>query len=200
MMSGSNEENCARWVDLVQKVTSGDTNGFEELYGDLSGAVRAGLAHSVPLSSVEDATHEVLVILLEAILNGELRDARRLMGFLKTVAQRRAVAYVRSAVCHRRRFVDADISEARAPLGDSPDRGVHSRERGQRVFKLLRRLSGRDREILERFYLREQPRAQICGEMHLTETQFRLFKSRAIAKCSMVGGVNRPVHSVSRIV
>jgi RNA polymerase sigma-70 factor, ECF subfamily len=43
-------------------------------------------------------------------------------------------------------------------------------------------MAPRCREILERFYLREQRREQICREMSLTETQFRLLKSRAKAR------------------
>ena len=43
-------------------------------------------------------------------------------------------------------------------------------------------LTPRDREILLRFYLDEQSRDQICAEMGLTETQFRLLKSRAKAR------------------
>jgi DNA-directed RNA polymerase specialized sigma24 family protein len=44
---------------------------------------------------------------------------------------------------------------------------------------VLMRLTPKDREILTRFYLQEQPQEQICQEMKLTETQFRLLKSRA---------------------
>jgi DNA-directed RNA polymerase specialized sigma24 family protein len=48
-------------------------------------------------------------------------------------------------------------------------------------------LSQRDREILVRFYLKEQPQEKICEEMDLTETQFRLLKSRAKAKFGEIG-------------
>ncbi len=48
-------------------------------------------------------------------------------------------------------------------------------------------LSSRDREILVRYYLSEQSREQICREMSLTETQFRLAKSRAKAKLGNTG-------------
>jgi RNA polymerase sigma-70 factor (ECF subfamily) len=48
-------------------------------------------------------------------------------------------------------------------------------------------LSDRDREILTRFYLDEQTQEQICGEMNLTETQFRLLKSRAKARFGELG-------------
>jgi DNA-directed RNA polymerase specialized sigma24 family protein len=48
-------------------------------------------------------------------------------------------------------------------------------------------LGQRDRDILVRFYLKEQSQEQICREMSLTETQFRLLKSRAKAKFGEIG-------------
>jgi DNA-directed RNA polymerase specialized sigma24 family protein len=47
--------------------------------------------------------------------------------------------------------------------------------------RALRELTPKDREVLERFYMREQSKRQICRELNLTETQFRLLKSRAKA-------------------
>ncbi len=50
----------------------------------------------------------------------------------------------------------------------------------------LGRLAGREREILMRFYLEERTKEQICEEMDLTLTQFRLLKWRAKARISQV--------------
>ena len=52
---------------------------------------------------------------------------------------------------------------------------------------LLSTLSRREREILTRFYLHEQSKDQICEEMALTDTQFRLAKSRAKQRLSRMG-------------
>src|SRR6266851_4698063 len=43
------------------------------------------------------------------------------------------------------------------------------------------------REILTRFYLYEQSQDQICSEMGLTLTQFRLLKSRAKGRFGELG-------------
>jgi len=51
----------------------------------------------------------------------------------------------------------------------------------------LRELSDRDREILTRFYLREQTQDFIFEQMDLSETQFRLLKSRAKARFGELG-------------
>ena len=53
--------------------------------------------------------------------------------------------------------------------------------------ELLRACSRRDREILTRFYILEQTQQQICAEMDLNETQFRLLKSRAKQRFSEEG-------------
>ena len=46
----------------------------------------------------------------------------------------------------------------------------------------LRRLGPVDRELLTRFYVSEESQDQICREMGITDTQFRLIKSGAMAK------------------
>jgi len=55
------------------------------------------------------------------------------------------------------------------------------------MTSILRSLPDRDREILTRFYLDEQTQEQICEDMNLTETQFRLLKSRAKARFGELG-------------
>ncbi len=60
-------------------------------------------------------------------------------------------------------------------------------ERVHLMQKVLRGISSRDREILTRFYLYEQTQEQICEEMSLTQTQFRLLKSRAKARFGEIG-------------
>ena len=52
---------------------------------------------------------------------------------------------------------------------------------------ILRGLGDRDREILTRFYIYEESQEQICRDMDLSENQFRLLKSRAKAKFSVLG-------------
>jgi len=55
------------------------------------------------------------------------------------------------------------------------------------MVQVLQEISPRDREILTRFYLHGQEQDEICQEMNLTETQFRLLKSRAKARFGELG-------------
>ena len=49
------------------------------------------------------------------------------------------------------------------------------------AFQVLAALSARDREVLIRFYLHGQAAERIQADMGVTETEFRLIKSRAKA-------------------
>jgi RNA polymerase sigma-70 factor (ECF subfamily) len=177
----------AYWEEVVNKIQRGGEaglrEGMEQLYTALTDGVRARLVRGIEPQSVEDRLHEILMIVLEAIRRGELREPGRLMGFVKTVTRRRVVAHIRIAAFQRRRFVTVDHVEPAAPAEQNPEGCAARQEQLDRARGVLRRLSARDREIIERFYFAEQAPEQICREMKLTETQFRLCKSRAIARC-----------------
>lgn len=184
MFSGTAPDPFTHWAEVVSRIRGGDEAGVEDLYSALSEGVCTRLFRNVDPQSIEDRLHEILVIVLEAIRGGEVRDPQRLMGFVRTVTRRQVAAHIRSAISERRRFAAIGTREPSAPLDQSPEACTAQQERVTGAKKILRQLNARDREILERFYLREQNTGQICGEMHLTGTQFRLFKSRAIARCS----------------
>jgi len=177
------EERSDRWAEIVAKIRTDDESGVEELYSALREGARNKLFRLVGPQSVEDRLHEVLVIVLEAIRSGELRDPERLMGFVRTVTRRQVAAHIRNAITGRRRMAAFSEAEPKA-AGKSPEASAVAREQIEALRQVLSWLNPRDREILVRFYLHEQDRVQICGEMGLTETQFRLYKSRAIARCS----------------
>jgi len=69
----------------------------------------------------------------------------------------------------------------------TPEENAMDEQRTELMRRVLKGLSSRDREILTRFYLSEQPQEQICQEMNLTDTQFRLLKSRAKARFGELG-------------
>jgi DNA-directed RNA polymerase specialized sigma24 family protein len=68
-----------------------------------------------------------------------------------------------------------------------PERLAIRSENVEVALRILNSIARRDREVLVRFYLDEQPAEQICREMNLTETQFRLIKSRAKARFGELG-------------
>jgi RNA polymerase sigma-70 factor, ECF subfamily len=137
---------------------------------------------------------------VQAIRRGELREPERLMGFVRTVVKRQLAAYIDQAVQSRR---DAQVLEHGSGVSDdheSPEENLISQQRAEIMESVLRSISGRDREILTRFYLLEQTQEQICTDMHLTGTQFRLLKSRAKGRFGEIGRrklAHPPLHGLS---
>ena len=72
-------------------------------------------------------------------------------------------------------------------LNRDPEETAIRQQHEQIAKRVLNSISKRDREILTRFYLLEQSQEQICDQMNLTETQFRLLKSRAKARFGELG-------------
>lgn len=167
---------------LVLKVRQSDTHSVEDLYYVVSDIARGKLAQVIKSAPIDDDLHEILIVVLSAIERGDLRDPRRLAAFIRTVARRRAVAHIRGNIAHRRRFA-RDPESAASPDPSPEERAARSEQR-RRLDVVLASLRSRDREILVRFYFQEQHAGQICAEMHLTPTQFRLYKSRALARCA----------------
>jgi RNA polymerase sigma factor (sigma-70 family) len=188
------------WADIVASIQRGEAHGVEELYRAISKNSSGTLFRSVDPQSVEDYIHEIVVVVLEAIRAGEIRDPACLMGFVKTVTHRRVSLHIRTAMRHRRRTVSIeDGQDPMTPVHQSPEARASLKEKAQNVKKAIASLPDRDREILLRFYYQEQAPEQICREMLLTATQFRLSKSRAIAKCQeSLCGAFRPLPRVAR--
>jgi len=58
------------------------------------------------------------------------------------------------------------------------------------AVRVLRSLPERDREVLVRFYLGEQPQEQICAELDLNSAQFRQIMTRVKARFGNLGGTS----------
>ena len=177
----------SRWRDLVRRIEAGDGSGMEELYLLFAKGIRFFLCRQLGPQEMDDKVHDTFLIVVRAIRRGELREPERLMGFVRTVARRQVAASIDRTARRRRQLTEID---AGSPISDgrpSPEERFASRQKIEIMKDALSDISTRDREILVRFYLREQSQAQICEEMGLTETQFRLLKSRAKARLGEIG-------------
>ncbi len=175
------------WADLVEKIKSDDAAGMEELYRVFSKGVRFYLYRQVGPQDLEDKIHDTFLIVAQAIRRGELREPELLMGFVRTVVRRQVAAQIDENVQNRRRNAELDSGLAVRDVRKNPEQDAIDRQHHQIAWKVLNSISERDREVLVRFYLREQTPDEICEEMGLTETQFRLLKSRAKARFAELG-------------
>jgi len=176
-----------QWVELVEKIKAEDPAGMEELYRVFSRGVRFYLCRQLGPQDLEDKVHDTFLIVVQAVRRGELREPERLMGFVRTVVRRQVAAHIDQAVHTRRQQVGLDTGTTVVDLNRDPEETAIQQEHEQIAKRVLHSISKRDREILTRFYLLEQSQQQICTQMRLTETQFRLLKSRAKARFGELG-------------
>lgn len=170
------------WPRLVASIQARDEWGLEELYRIFSRGIRFYLCRQLGPYDLDDKVHDSFLIIAQAIQRGDIREPERLMGYIRTVVRRQVAGCIDKAV-HARR--DQTLTNSEPPVPD--ERGNHEeqlidRQEVEIMRKVLKGMPSRDREILERFYLREQPQEQICEAMGLSSTQFRLLKSRAKAR------------------
>jgi RNA polymerase sigma factor (sigma-70 family) len=182
---------------LVEGIRNDDPDAVEQLYNSFQKGLRWYMARrGVP--DGEDLAQDVFLVIVSAIQRGELRDPKCLPGFVRGVARNIASEAIRDLVkCRTRKgtllghpvidydlldyhqnrpFDDGHLAASRLP---NAEHSLLERERTQLMFQALSTLRPKEREILERFYLQEHTCERICKEMNLSETQYRLLKSRA---------------------
>ncbi len=175
------------WGLLVEQIKEGEDAGMEQLYKLFSKGIRYYLCRQLGPQELEDKVHDTFLIVVNAIKRGDLREPERLMGFVRTVVRRQVAAYIETAVHTRRDQTDLENGVSVVDRTHNPEQKAMVREKAALMKSSLEALCDRDRDILVRFYLLEQPQEQICSEMALSETQFRLLKSRAKAKFGEIG-------------
>jgi RNA polymerase sigma-70 factor (ECF subfamily) len=176
------------WGRLVERIRSGDQDALVDLYAVFAKGIRYFLLRNLGPDELDDKVHDCFLAVAQAIRNGDLREPERLMGYVRTVVKRKVAASIDVAVQQRRSRVEFDetlfsVSDWR----DNPEAAVVAHQRIELARKVLSGVSLRDREILNRFYVLEQPQEQICVEMGLSYNQFRLLKSRAKARFGELG-------------
>jgi RNA polymerase sigma factor (sigma-70 family) len=175
------------WSGLVERIRQKDQSGMEELYRIFAKGIRYFLCRQLGPQDLDDKVHDTFLIVVSAIQRGDLREPERLMGFVRTVVRRQVAGYIDQVVHSRRDEMDVEMGGRVADRRSNPEQSLAFRQKIDLMRKVLNELSDKDREILTRFYLYEQTQEEICEDMGLSDTQFRLLKSRAKARFGELG-------------
>jgi RNA polymerase sigma factor (sigma-70 family) len=170
------------WSGLVEQIRNGDPSALERMYSIFSTGIRFYLCRQLGPQDLDDKVHDVFLIIVQSIQKGELREPERLMGYVRTIVRRQVAAQIDDNVRARRNQTELDFGMTLSDHHPNPERSAIEHESEELAMRILNSLPKRDREVLARFYLEEQRPDRICREMGLTETQFRLVKSRAKAR------------------
>ncbi len=186
-VTGAKSPDDPDWPTLVDRIRNGEPSAMEDLYRVFSKGIRFYLCRQLGPQDLDDRVHDIFLIITQSIQKGELREPERLMGYVRTIVRRQVAAHIDTIVQARREHIDLEFGLALSDQHPSPERDLIDRQNTELAKRILNSLQRRDREVLVRFYLREQTAQQICAEMDLTETQFRLIKSRAKARFGELG-------------
>jgi RNA polymerase sigma-70 factor (ECF subfamily) len=132
----------------------------------------------------DDLLQDTLALTLTKIRQGEVREPERLAGFVRSLARNLWIADRRKEA----RYVALDDGEEEespvrqiADPGPAPSDLALANEEAKQVRRLLSEMRfDRDRQLLQRFYLGEQSREQICEDLDLEPERFNqlIFRAR----------------------
>ena len=167
-------------ADLVGRIRRADPSAEDELVERYRRGISIILrAESSDAGAVDDLFQDTFRIALEKIRNGDLREPRKLSGFICAVARNLVVEHFRK-VAARRTSSGLHLAELASPRPD-PLEDVLRAERGAMAQRVLSEMpSDRDRQILLRFYVAEDEKDSICRDLELTSLHFNrvLFRAR----------------------
>jgi RNA polymerase sigma-70 factor, ECF subfamily len=173
------------WTPIVERIRGGDAAASEELYPKILPILKSCCKSRLVPDESEDRMQETYLIVLKAIQNGDVREPEKLMGFIRVIGHRQYCAYIHRRTTFRSSESDIEAFESSCRFRFDPEFDVLVQERRAFAQGVLAQLAPREREILERFYIREESPDWICKAMALTSDQFRLLKWRAKAKVTV---------------
>lgn len=174
-------------VNLVERVRGGHPTGLEELYG-LANNFSFFLMRQLGRDELQDNIHDVFVTVAQAVSVGKLRDPGRLIPFITTVTRfhtYRQIEYRTKSRKFEGSLEHVNVLDANINI----EQAAYDKQKIRIAREILQSMSPRDRDVLLRFYLKEQSKEQICREMKLTPTQFRLLKSKAKSNFTRLGSL-----------
>jgi RNA polymerase sigma-70 factor (ECF subfamily) len=166
--------------DLVRRIAAGDPQAEEDFIRRYQRPLREILRRRTGDHELaQDLLQDTFAVVLERLRHRGLEDPGKLAAFLHRTACNLAIGHFRR---ESRRRTDADSERVQIqpdPQGSLLDRVLRD-EAGSMVRRLLSELrTPRDREVLMRFYVREQEKPAICAAIGLKPEQFDRVISRA---------------------
>ncbi len=172
--------------NVVDNVRNGHPDGLEQLY-KVFRILSSSLRRQIGFQDFDDRVHDMFIVVAEAIRDGKLREPSALPSYIHGVARLSSCSKIGIRARHDR--LSGCLKQWVTMKGhcSTPEDALVDRQRTEIMRSMLDRLPDREREILTRFYLHEETKEEICVLMRLTNTQFRLAKSRAKQRLSRMG-------------
>jgi RNA polymerase sigma-70 factor (ECF subfamily) len=177
-MSGGQEHVAAGvGLDLAARIAAGDRAAEAEFVRRFEGGVRVMMRRHCRLGDpiVADLSQEVLMHVLERLRAGAVHDANALPAYVRSTVVRTANAEYR-----RRHEADGGVAVDDLPGNDNPVEKQAAAQLASLLKTLLSQMPVvRDREILSRFYLKDEDRDDVCRALGIDPGHFHRVVHRA---------------------
>jgi len=179
---------------LVKRIHNGDHVAETEMIERYSRGLRFLLRRKTrDLNLAEDFLQETWAIALMKIRDNGLDDPKRLAGYLCGIANNLALGE-RRRVNRQRTSINSELVALIPDEHSNPFRHVSRAEVCHQVRGLLDDLKKeRDREILKRFYVREEEKESICKRLDVDSVHFNrvLYRARQRLKSAIEAAERR---------
>lgn len=167
-------------AQLVADIRAGDTDAETRLVRRFDAPLMELLtARSGDRNLAEDLRQETLRIVIERLRGRGIDDPERLPAFVCQTARNLLIAHRRKDA-RRRTTSDTTVVELQRDEHAAPARDYDRERTAAVVAELLAELrQERDREILRRFYVLDQPKADVCDTLDLSPQHFDRVLHRA---------------------
>lgn len=154
-----------------------DADAEAELYRRLAPRVRLyGLRHLRDRHAAVDLVQQVLLMTLERLRAGKLRDPEKLASFVLGTC-RMVVLDIRRGAARREALLRT--------YGDTPEAVDDPEPRALELAKLsgcMEELAERERSVLIQSFFADQPAEEVARELGLTPVNARVIRHRALLK------------------
>jgi DNA-directed RNA polymerase specialized sigma24 family protein len=165
------------WSSIVDRIRSADPAGMEELYARFEKDVRSWVWRHLGPQQIDDRVYDILLVITRGIESGNLREPEQVMLWVKELARRQAAELADQGIQLKVDTI-ADLVDLRP---DQEGQAIEN-QKPDEALRTLRRLPPRDQEVLRRFCLKKQSAEEICRALQLSEAQFQVIKSHAVAR------------------
>ena len=169
-------------VALVHRIVSGEPSAEAELVQRFSRALSFLLQRLTRDEAMaEDLYQETFRLVIEKVRRGELREPERLPGFVTSLARNLFLGSARRGSRRQKWQGDPEAAETAPDPAPGQLSRLLAQERAAAVRQVLEELKNdRDREILSRYYIADEPKEDICRALELSDLHFNrvLFRAR----------------------
>ena len=166
-------------ISLVERILEGDKRAEGEMVERYNRGMLFMLSHRSGNKAIaEDLTQETWRIIIEKVRAGDLKSPSKLAAYIVQTAKNQLVMYYRNS--HQTKLTtEVELDEAESP-NDQPHQLVEQHNLAKIVRLLVNELKApRDRELIMRFYLKEEDKQSICRDFELSELHFNRVLYRA---------------------